>query len=735
MTTTIWRYAHLALAICSFLFLSIASLTGVILAIDAIQERALPYRIEHVEDITLAQALPVLKEKYSEIYSIGVDHNQFVTIEGLDNEGNDIKAIIHPLNGEKLADAIVKSDFYQWNLALHRSLFLKETGRFVVGFVSFLLLLITISGTVLIIKRQQGVKKFFSKVHKDFFAQYYHVFTTRLLLIPILAISLTGTYLFLLRFDWLESPRSVTKELLSVEDIGEEKYKELKDFELFQQLKLVDVEKVDFPFIEDPEEFYIIKSNEREWSVHQFSGDIISETTFDKTKFWEKFNVDIHTGRTSIIWAIILAIASINIIFFIVTGFIMTFKRWKIKIPKNKYTSHQAEIVLLIGSANGTTIGFARNIHRQLLAAGKKSFIAELNQYQKYPQLQHLIIFTSTYGIGEAPYNARHFLDLLKKYPQRPGVEYSVVGFGSTSYEQFCEYAYEVDRHLSELDWAVENLPVFSINDKSPDEFVQWVKVWQEKNLIPLATAPSLYKQKIPHLIDLEVVESAQLPEGEDVFQVFLKPIKKNKFQSGDLLAIYPANDHRERFYSISRQKGLIQLVVKLHQKGLGSQYLHKLKKGEKISARIIQNELFHFPSKKKEVALIANGTGIAPFLGMISNNSSKKAPSLYCGFRYNNRTSQNYAQFAQKQINKGRLKLVKMAFSKEEHPAYVMDLIRQDADEFTRLLSKGGIVMICGSLAMLRDVEKVLDEICIKKLGVTLSKFKDKGQIKSDCY
>lgn len=735
MTTTLWRYAHLALAVCSFIFLLIASVTGVFLGIDAIQERSLPYKAENFDQLTIAQTLPVLKEKYSEIFEISVDHNGFVSLEGFDNEGNDVKSIIDPRTGEILAEPIVKSDFYQWNLALHRSLFLKEKGRFVVGVISFLLMLIAVSGTILIIKRQQGIKKFFSKIQKDFPAQYYHVFASRLLLIPIFVIALTGTYLFLLRFEVLSTPQVETQKLLTLEAVDEEKNIEWKDFPIFNKIHLLDVSKIEFPFAEDPEEFFIIKTKEKELSVHQFSGDVLSVTNYTSQHFWELWSVDLHTGRTNIIWAIILVIASFNIIFFIITGFRMTFKRIKVKIPKNKYSIRDAEYIILLGSENRTTIGFAKNIHLQILAAGKKSFIAELNEYTIYPKAKQILIFTSTYGSGEAPYNARNFEKLLYQFPQKQGVEYSIVGFGSTAYEKFCGYAYEVQNWISALDWSEENLPLYTVNDKSPEEFVHWVKAWGEKNMIPLATAPALYHQEISNLIKMKVVESARMPKGELVFQMQIQPKKNIKFQSGDLLAIYPAQDHRERFYSISGQKNKIQLVVKLHEFGLGSQYLYQLKKGDLIQARIIQNDHFHFPKNAGKVALIANGTGVAPFLGMVENNISKVPVRLYCGFRYRDQTSQIYQKFADVQLQKGQLKDFQIGFSREEDPKYVMDLIRQDAEYFADLLSNNGVIMICGSLKMLRDVEKVLEELCIEKLGTSFANFKANGQVLTDCY
>ena len=202
MTLSFWRYSHLALAVFSSLFLVLASVTGTILAVDAIQEKTPPYKVENFEKITLGETLPILRKTYPEITELTVDHNQFVTLQGIDQEDNDVNAYIDPRTGKILGTPIKKSEFIQWTTALHRSLFLKETGRFFVGFISFLLVLIAISGFALVLNRQRGLRNFFSKVIKEYLAQYYHVVLGRLALIPILIIALSGTYLSLEKFNF-----------------------------------------------------------------------------------------------------------------------------------------------------------------------------------------------------------------------------------------------------------------------------------------------------------------------------------------------------------------------------------------------------------------------------------------------------------------------------------------------------------------------------------------------------
>src|SRR5690606_36268369 len=123
---------------------------------------------------------------------------------------------IDPRSGKILGAPIKKSEFIQWTTALHRSLFLKETGRFFVGVISFILVLIALSGFALVINRQRGLRNFFSKVIKEYVVQYYHVVLGRLSLIPILIIAVSGTYLSLERFHFFSAtpPDLEKKELL-----------------------------------------------------------------------------------------------------------------------------------------------------------------------------------------------------------------------------------------------------------------------------------------------------------------------------------------------------------------------------------------------------------------------------------------------------------------------------------------------------------------------------------------
>lgn len=722
MTLSFWRYTHLALALFSALFLILASVTGVILAVDAIQERASGYRVENFDSITLQETLPILRKTFPEITEVSVDHNQFVTLQGIDQKDNDVNAYVNPRTGQLLGKPLKKSEFINWTTALHRSLFLKETGRFVVGFISFLLALISVSGFVLVLKRQRSIRSLFSKIVKENFAQYYHIFLGRLSLLPVLILALSGTYLTLEKFNFFIEKTDAKEKTEVVKK---------EDSSVFKNTLLADVQKIEFPFSDDPEDFYIITLNDREIEVNQITGAVVNEKRIPKTTQLSDLSLDLHTGRTSILWAILLGIASLNILFFIYSGFAMTLKRRASRI-KNKFKAEESQIILLVGSENGSSLRFANAIHKQLLSQGKKVFFAELNNYAVYPKAEHLIIFTSTHGLGDPPSNSTNFISLLNQIHQQQKIKVSVVGFGSKSYPDFCGFAREIDAELTQQNWAELIVELQTVNDKSSEEFVDWVKLWSDQTGIELSATPSVYNQVPKGLQKLEVLDKTAVSDTEHSFLLTLRT--KAKFTSGDLLAIYPANDNRERLYSIGRRSGNIQLVVKLHPHGLGSGYLNNLKKGNFFKGRILENRTFHFPKTAPKVALISNGTGIAPFLGMLEQNKQKTETHLYCGFRTETETVSGYKKFADEMIQKQQLQSFHLALSRETNHHYVMDFIKRDAGFFLDLLNQGGMIMICGSLAMQKDVETILDEL-LAETSSSISDYKTKGQILTDCY
>ncbi|WP_209406065.1 PepSY domain-containing protein [Pseudozobellia sp. WGM2] len=731
MIVSVWRYSHLLFAITSSIFLLIASVTGVILALEPITNKIQPYSVSGADELSLAETLETLNSHYEEILAISRDRNGFVSIAVIE-EGKNAEFYVNPFTGEKLGDLIQKKPIFQFATNLHRSLFLKSTGRFLIGLASFLLFLIAISGIVLIAKRQGGLRHFFAPVVRENFSQYHHVVYARYTLIPLLILAITGVYLSLHRFDVIKEPQIYLQ--VDFDSIQEEPFQEITAFEFFKNTPLSQLRELEYPFSEFVEDYYIIRLKNKELYLNQVTGDILAQENYSVMQVITSWATVLHTGEGSIIWSIILGFGSLAIPLLTVTGFVIYFKRPKTKI-KNKYSKSESEYVILVGTEGGTTLQFAQELHKQLESIGQKSYLCLMDQYGHFKNIKHLIVITATYGQGEAPATAEKFVQLAHKNTQHKDFQFSVVGFGSTAYPNFCQFAYETHEILKNTHGGTALMDVFTVNDQSFESFNNWSNAWSK--LVGL----SIYLEK-PKLVNrskpastFKVVDKVELKE-DDTFLLSLKNLNGSRPISGDLLSVIPTEGARERLYSIGQLNTDTLLVsIRRHQDGLCSNYLHQLEQGENLTATVVENKNFHFPKKTKKTIFIATGTGIGPFLGMIENNTKRRDIHLYWGAR----TTESlglYKNYIEQAIQERKLSSFKTAYSRNQlEKVYVQHLIERDEPLFLDVLKNKGCIMICGSIAMQKEVLQKLQLLCSAKLGKDLSHYQNRKQIKMDCY
>ncbi|MFL0078979.1 PepSY domain-containing protein [Tenacibaculum maritimum] len=724
MITSIWRYSHLTLAISSFIFILIASITGGILALEPITNQLKTFTIKNSNEISLSKTIYSLQREYPEIVTIQVDDNNFVIASIINKDGKSESFYINPTTGKKMGNLIERNPIYKWVTNLHRSLFLKSTGRFIVGFISLLLFLIAITGTILIIKRQGGLLLFFKKIIKEKTHQYYHVILGKYTLIPIIIITITGVYLSLEKFSLL--PKTKTSYQISSDNSSILKKIPTSKFPIFKNTFLNNLKSLEFPFSAEEEDYFFLKLKDKELFIHQYSGEIISTQKLSFSKILLDWSLFLHTGRGTLIWSSILLLTCCCILFFIYSGFSITFTRNQ-HLPKNKHNKDKAEYIILVGSETGNTFKFANSLAQALSISKKIVFIDSLNNYSSYKSAQFLFILTATYGEGAPPTNAKKFLTTFPNITPSTTIKYTVIGFGSLAYKNYCKFAIQVDSLLQNHPNFEQIMDLYKINNQSFSDFKNWEKEWNHKNELKLAIPQKIASPRKQQTFT--IIKRTALNQ-DNVFLLHLAPLKKITFTSGDLLSITPHQDSIERLYSIGAINGNIILSIKKHEFGVCSNFLNTLQQGDNIQAHIKKNKAFNLPKKTKEAILIANGTGIAPFLGMLEQPSIQK--HLFFGVRTIN-SLDIYAPF----LKNSGTKTTYIAYSKElsKEKKYVQDLILENQHTVANTLKNDGIIMICGSISMMNGTLKILEEITLNILETPLKTYWESNQIKTDCY
>ncbi|MEM9143372.1 MAG: PepSY domain-containing protein [Bacteroidota bacterium] len=724
MTISIWRLSHMLLALSISVFLVLASITGLILAFEPINGILESKPIADLERVNLAQTMEALDDTYKEVISLSVDKNDNVLAEVVYEDGTGALLMIHPKTGEKLGEPNEKPRFFQFITNLHRSLFLKGVGRFFVGLVSLLLCFVAVTGLLLLIQRQGGIRKLFSKVQYDGFELYYHVSIGRWMLVPVILVAATGVYLSLHQFALL--PNAQVSHTLP-EDISEEMTAARPwELQVFQGIPLDRVRKITYPFSEFPEDYFELALREKEVYVHQYTGEFLSEQYYPFAAIALRWSMLLHTGQGSLWWSIVLALVALALLFFTYSGIVLWRKRKKSTktgiIPVDK---DMANIVLLVGSETGNTFRFAQTLQKALMDVGQQVFVSELNAYNRYEQAEHLIVLTATYGEGEAPANARHFHKHLAEIAPKKAMNYAVVGFGSLLYPQYCGFAITVEELLGKHTSFRRRSALYKINNQDFRAFQDWGHKWSTATGIAFQLKEP--QKKKATLKPFQVVARSPLNE-DSTFVLRLSPKKRAKFRSGDLAGIIPG-DGIMRHYSMARVDREVVLSIKKHEHGLCSTFLSTLEQGDTLDLHITKNAQFHLPSWAKSVIFIANGTGIAPFLGMLKENVETDF-HLFLGLR---RAAS--LDLYQGLLPQERLASFHLVTSREEKRQYVQDALREKSPWVAQQLKEGAVLMLCGGLSMQNAVLEVLEAACREYLDLPLSEFENQEQLKMDCY
>ncbi|HEY9611029.1 MAG TPA: flavodoxin domain-containing protein [Allocoleopsis sp.] len=233
----------------------------------------------------------------------------------------------------------------------------------------------------------------------------------------------------------------------------------------------------------------------------------------------------------------------------------------------------QDRILILYASEMGTAEGLARRAARQLQRFRPKVMALDEYNTDTITSEKLLLVVTSTFGNGEIPGNGKKFLEWLKKQPagSLDGLNYSVLGIGSTVYEHFCAAGVAVDKALAKAG-ANCIVPLHKGDEikGQADTFKQWLglvsRVLGEDATSADATAANTPKLNVTFLSEAEAANVSPLEvsrdRGIEVPVVANRELLKEvipgsrstryivfnisgtdlQYETGDHVAVYPCN-------------------------------------------------------------------------------------------------------------------------------------------------------------------------------------------------
>lgn len=716
-----WRFTHLTLAILTAGFLIVACLTGIVLSFEPIKENL--NEDTKGKQRSIASLLPKLQHNFDEVFSLKINEANLLEANVIDENGDFKDVLISPVQGKEILIQKEPHPIFDFCRKLHRSLFLENTGRMLMGIVSGLLILMSISGIYLVKKHQLKWRYFFHKIEKSNRQQFYHTQFGRFMLLPILIISLSGLFLSLKRFEVI--PSKVEIELENNDLVFDQlNPKDISTFDIFNETKISELVSLEFPFSPDLEDYFYLTTKSHQYYINQFNGKILASKSYGTWHSLYLLNFELHTGSIHPIWAVILLVSCVVILYFIYSGFRMTCRRTKHQF-KNKIKPNKAKFVILYGSESGLTKHKAIILFNAISSAGHNVYMSALNEIASFESMEHLIILTSTYGEGEAPANADKFFDHFSKI-KPTNYTYTIIGFGSKAYADFCGFAQNLDLFFSQQEGLQQLVKSTYIHNQSAAMFLEAIQDWQNKASIDF-TINELAPTTKHTSVSAKVQHKTSLDESTSIFQISFTHPSFKKVASGDLFIVLPPGEMQERSYSIGKvDHTTILITVKKHDRGICSNYLFEQEINNSIEVRIQQNKSFHVPKAAKEVVFIANGSGIGPFL---QKKHQKQVHHLFFGVP--NKKSASILL----QSYKSNFEHVHLALSKEMGNLYVQDLLKSESKLIVDVLSKNGVLMICGSLAMRNAVYKELNDILLENNFPDLEHYKNAGQILDDCY
>jgi sulfite reductase (NADPH) flavoprotein alpha-component len=733
-----WRLIHRWLGLVAGAMALVLGITGAVLAFDPVRDawQSVPAAadqpvsalVQHVS-ATIPGAEEIRRLPSGDIVVYAFDAGQARAWR------------VDPADGHRLGP-YQPSALSRWFKNLHRSFLLGDAGRLAAAAVALAMLVLSVSGLALLLRRMGGWRRLAARVRGSL-VQRIHAVTGRAVLAVLLLSAVTALYMSAATFGLVALDADQEPDVVSVKSAQPDL--PAGQLPLLQSLRVGDLRRLNFPDAADPEDTWKVTTAQGQGWVDRSSGQTLAWQDAPTAQRIHDWAMLLHTGEGAWGWALVLGATAACIPLFWVTGLILW---WQARRDRPRITNNrplaQADMLIFVASETGSTWGFAQALHDALVRNGRRVHTSGLEHFQAGAAARQIVVLAATYGEGQPPAHAARALERIARTPVTTA-PVAVLGFGDRQYPAFCAFAEAVDQALRQQGWP-ELLPLERIHQQSAQEFARWGEALAQALDEPLALD---YRPRLPPTTALQLLSRQDYPGGAGEPAAILRfawPAQRGqdrlrgrglaRFVAGDLLGVLAPGSSVPRYYSLASgwRDGFVEICVRRLPSGVCSGYLHALQPGDAIQAFVRPNPGFALDGERRPVVLIGAGTGVAPLAGFIRGNARRIPMHLYFGAR-NPARDFYFGADLQRWLGERRLASLHTVFSRTpDGGGYVQDALRRDASRLQELLARGAIVRVCGSRPMAQGVAQVLDAI-LGARRLSVAQLKAKGRYAEDLF
>ncbi|HEX7857218.1 MAG TPA: NADPH cytochrome P450 oxidoreductase family protein [Sphingobium sp.] len=397
---------------------------------------------------------------------------------------------------------------------------------------------------------------------------------------------------------------------------------------------------------------------------------------------------------------------------------------WWLRPAKRVGVSADATLILY-ASQTGQALELAQMTLRRLLEGGQNAVMMPLGQaeFAQMAACEQLLVIASTTGLGQPPDDAARFVARVEEtVPDMTSTRYAVLALGDRRYEHFCAFGRQLDSWLEQAG-AKRLHALVEVDDLAREALAQWDRLLDALGGVE-TTAPSETLHRPWRIVARDHLNPApeDVPGVSGLFRIMLEPEDGAlpDWQAGDLFEITTPTGHR-RDYSVASlpDEGRVTLLVREvvdadGRRGEGSGLLVEATPVEgTVSGRLRDHAPFHAPAGDGPLLLIAAGSGFAGIRPhAIEAMWAGRRLWIILGERRPDIDARITSE-AQAWDREGRLVRLDLAYSRlgEGRGRYVQHVVTSEAEAVARYLGQEGAIMLCGGLAMGKEVEAAVEQ------------------------